>query len=530
MNLLLRWRRQVSACCTPVIVSLVAVCGACAHESTAPLQDAPLFDTLSVIPNPTRDLPGTWMAPFGVAGSDERWTLALSGAVVSGTGTWSGEACCSGTVSLTGLLSGDSVHLDLVYTQTAPDRSVPPRTAHIDGVIDRPIDLMGTVRDATGNTSPAHYVKSTAVSPAGAALHRLAWWNEGVTRSTRLVADIANVYALSADHIVSAVDKTSGKILWQTRLTASLPGLVGSGLGMVAGLLVVGDIDLVALDPQTGKEVWRFAPPAGSSPGFDTFGTDGTTIFANSTTGHVYAVDARTGAAKWTAHIVSDAAADVFSPRVAAGVVYVRFMRFNAANFVAGGGVAAIDENAGKVLWSATPHGDTTDKTVVLSFALSPAGALTVAGNDSLYAMDRQTGKSTASLPPETFSSAGLVAQPILDIPVIMTFGNAVVVAAQVGPQASLTALDATTLAPRWSSGFKWSRVGLLESDGGRLYAAASYAGELGVYDIGTGQLVWQLEASDLRPAGERIGAAPVFDDQYVYLGGDQGLYALRKN
>jgi outer membrane protein assembly factor BamB len=70
----------------------------------------------------------------------------------------------------------------------------------------------------------------------------------------------------------------------------------------------------------------------------------------------------------------------------------------------------------------------------------------------------------------------------------------------------------------------------LLESDGGRVYAAASYAGELGVYDIGTGQLVWQLEASDLRPAGERIGAAPVFDDQYVYMGGDQGLYALRKN
>ena len=470
------------------------------------------------------------MAPFGVAGSGEQWTLALSGAVVSGTGTWSGEACCSGTVSLTGLLSGDSVHLDLVYAQTAPDRGVPPQTAHIDGVIDRPIDLMGIVRDATGNTSPTHYVKSTAVSPAGAALHRLAWWNEAVTRSTRLVADIANVYALSADHIVSAVDKTSGRILWQTRLTTSFPGLVGSGLGIVAGLLVVGDIDLLALDPKTGKEVWHFTAPAGSTPGFDMFGTDGTTIFANSTTGHVYAIDARTGVAKWTAHVVSDAVADVFSPRIAAGVVYVRFMSFNAASFVSGGGVAAVDETSGKVLWSAFPHGAAAGTTMALSFALSPAGVLTMAGNDSLYAMDPRTGKSTASLPPDAFSLTGSVAPPIFDIPVIMTFGTAVVVAAQVGPQASLTALDATTLAPRWSSVFKWGAVGLLESDGGRVYAASSYAGELGVYDIGTGQLVWQLEASDLRPAGERIGAAPVFDDQYVYLGGDQGLYALRKN
>ena len=253
----------------------------------------------------------------------------------------SGEACCNGTVSVTGLLRGDSVHLDLVYTQTAPNRGVPPRTAHIDGEIDRPIDLVGIRRDATGNTSPADYVKSTAVSPAGAALHRLAWWNESVTRSTRLVADGANVYALSSDHIVSAVDKTSGKTLWQTRLTTSLPGLVGSGLGMVGGLLVVGDIDLVALDPQTGKEVWRFAAPVGSSSGFDTFGTDGTTIFANSTTGHVYAVDARTGAAKWTAQVTTDAVADVFSPRIANGVVYVGFMRFDAANFIAGGSVAA---------------------------------------------------------------------------------------------------------------------------------------------------------------------------------------------
>lgn len=522
--------RQCLSLWRGLVASLVAICGACAHEPTASLQSPQLFEPLDVTPNPTRDLPGTWMAPFTVAGSGERWTLALSDTVVSGTGTWSGEACCSGTVSVTGLLRGDSVHLALVYIQTVPDRGVPPRTAYVDGVVDRPIDLEGIMRDANGTTRPVRYVKSTAVSPAGAALHRLTWWNEGVTRSTRLAADAAKVYALSADHIVSAVDKTVGKTLWQTKLTASFPGVVGSGLGVVAGLVVVGDIDLVALDPQTGKQVWRFVPPVGSTPGFDMFGTDGTTIFANSTTGHVYAIDARTGAARWTAHVVSDSVADIFSPRIANGVVYVRFMRFDAASRVTGGGVSAIDQNSGKVIWSVTPHGDAADQTVALSFDLSPAGALSLASNDSLYVMDRQTGKLTASLPPETFSLTGSVAQPIFDIPVTMTFGNAVVVAAQVGPQVSLSALDATTLARRWSSPFKWSRVALLQSDGGRAYAIASYAGELGVYDMSTGQLAWQVEASDLRPAGERIGAAPVFDDQYVYLGGDQGLYALRKN
>src|SRR3954464_1986554 len=45
-----------------------------------------------------RDAAGTWAAPFSIPGSGEQWTLSLSGTQVTGSGTWSGEACCSGTV------------------------------------------------------------------------------------------------------------------------------------------------------------------------------------------------------------------------------------------------------------------------------------------------------------------------------------------------------------------------------------------------------------------------------------------------
>ncbi len=116
-------------------------------------------DATSPQPNPERDLPGTWTAPFVIAGSGESWTLSLSGTDITGTGTWSGEACCSGTVAVSGVLRGDSLHLDLLYVETSPTASRPPSSAHIDGVLDTPTDLVGITQSADGTTEPAHYVK-----------------------------------------------------------------------------------------------------------------------------------------------------------------------------------------------------------------------------------------------------------------------------------------------------------------------------------------------------------------------------------
>jgi outer membrane protein assembly factor BamB len=162
--------------------------------------------------------------------------------------------------------------------------------------------------------------------------------------------------------------------------------------------------------------------------------------------------------------------------------------------------------------------------------AVAPASVVAVAFDDSLHIVDRQTGQLTASIPPTTFSLTGSVAGTFPNLSVIMTFGNTVVVGAEGQAPVSLTALDAATLVPLWRAPFQDDDIGLLASDGRRAYAVAAVSGALGVYDLGTGQRVWQLGTADLRPAGERIGAAPVFDEQYVYLGGNQGLYALRKN
>jgi hypothetical protein len=116
-------------------------------------------DSTSPAPDVLRDLPGEWVAPFSIPGSGEGWTLSLSGNTITGDGTWRGEACCNGTVSITGELRGDSVHLDLVYRVSPPRTAPPPRMVHIDAVLDTPTDLIGTARGDDGATGPAHYIK-----------------------------------------------------------------------------------------------------------------------------------------------------------------------------------------------------------------------------------------------------------------------------------------------------------------------------------------------------------------------------------
>src|SRR5215472_3485122 len=77
----------------------------------------------SVIVN---DLNGSWTELDQVPGSSEHWTLSTQDTIVTGTGTWSGEACCGGTLTVSGYVMGDSVHLVVIHV-TDPKLSAGPR-------------------------------------------------------------------------------------------------------------------------------------------------------------------------------------------------------------------------------------------------------------------------------------------------------------------------------------------------------------------------------------------------------------------
>ena len=72
----------------------------------------------------------------------EDWTLSTSGTAISGTGTWLGEGCCSGTVSIAGSFDGNLVHVSVNLVTTA-GATLPPRHYRFDGVLVARDEMMG---------------------------------------------------------------------------------------------------------------------------------------------------------------------------------------------------------------------------------------------------------------------------------------------------------------------------------------------------------------------------------------------------
>ena len=81
-------------------------------------------------------------------------TLSVEDNAISGTGQWSGEACCAGTVAVTGTVEGNIVTLDQVFTATSGALPLPPFTQHFVGTLDGHDLLTGT---ATGGGQTAAF-------------------------------------------------------------------------------------------------------------------------------------------------------------------------------------------------------------------------------------------------------------------------------------------------------------------------------------------------------------------------------------
>jgi hypothetical protein len=90
------------------------------------------------------DLNGFWMRLGNVPGSSEHWTLSATDTVVAGTGSWTGEACCSGTLTIAGYVSRDSVHLFITHVVTAgASIARDPFQTQFNGTFESPTLLVG---------------------------------------------------------------------------------------------------------------------------------------------------------------------------------------------------------------------------------------------------------------------------------------------------------------------------------------------------------------------------------------------------
>ena len=210
------------------------------------------------------------------------------------------------------------------------------------------------------------------------------------------------VYVGSSDGALYAVNRTDGSQLWKFETE----GPVNSSPAHHAGIVYVGSVDgnFYAVDAATGRERWRFATKGErrfTAPGihgaiprtermpdpFDVFLSSpavvGNIVYFGSGDQHVYALDAATGALRWTF-----TTGDVVhaSPAVADGRVYIGSWDRN---------LYALDAMSGKEIWRYTTGNDTViyNQIGIASSAAVSNGIVLVGGRDGhFHAVDARTG------------------------------------------------------------------------------------------------------------------------------------------
>src|SRR5262249_37385875 len=112
--------------------------------------------------------------------------------------------------------------------------------------------------------------------------------------------------------------------------------------------VIVGDYNVVAFDKRDGALRWRFTPTDGYAPGMYLGGVAGDLIFAGSPAGRLYAIDRRSGHARWAHRVDAGAETTVFAPVADEEMVVAGYTTFAAPQT---GGVVALDAATGRLRW-----------------------------------------------------------------------------------------------------------------------------------------------------------------------------------
>jgi outer membrane protein assembly factor BamB len=258
-----------------------------------------------------------------------------------------------------------------------------------------------SAQDAMFRGGPEHFGVSSSAAPS---LTTVVWKykTNGRVISSPAVSD-GVLYVGSTDNSLYALSQADGSLKWKF----ATRGPILSSPAVAGGLVYFGSLDgnIYAVETATGKERWHFATKGErrfTAPGihgamprtermpdpFDVFMSSPTVaggmVFVGSGDQNVYALDAASGAVKWTF-----STGDVVhaSPAVANGVVYIGSWDRN---------LYAIDAASGKERWRYTTGNDTViyNQIGIASSAAVANGLVFVGGRDGkFHVVDAVTGK-----------------------------------------------------------------------------------------------------------------------------------------
>lgn len=284
-------------------------------------------------------------------------------------------------------------------------------------------------------------------------------------------------------------------------------------------VIVFGDWALYGFDAASGELRWRFDQPdaTGVGAGVYRFKTDGSLLYAGSTTGAVFAIDPATGTQVWRTDLLSGVDNEVRVMAVQAGRVYLT-VRYSGLRY--SGKACAVDAATGTIIWSyELPRDDgspnaTRDATLTLQG--QSASILLVSFDDGrIAALDATNGVALWIIPALGTENDDRR----------MTVSATTLVATSTVPD-MIVAYDLETGKERWRA---ISEQGSAQQGFGRVSSDANHAfvvftnGVVGAYDLQTGARRWLRRA----PVGFFVDA-PLIDGDTFFLGGYDAAYAMR--
>jgi outer membrane protein assembly factor BamB len=338
------------------------------------------------------------------------------------------------------------------------------------------------------------------------------------------------IYVGSDDGYLYSIDTTSHALRWKFKtggLVRSVPAIDGALVYVASD-----DGDVYAVKTADGSQAWKADignaanPRVLPDPGSITWDfhqsspvVSGGVVYVGSADKNVYALDAATGATKWTfkaAGIVRD------TPAVSGGVVYVGSWMDGMPYYST---LYALDAKTGTRKWAFMGAGDHPTPVVV-------DGTIYIGGRQAfLYAIDAQAGISKWM---QTFKMSWVESTCAYDA------GSLYVGSSALGLVQKFDAASGNILwqfAPRGE--YPWSSPAVA---GGTVFVGSASGGgtskDTGLWaiDAGTGRGLWwvAIGASSIDTSAARvtgIAAGPIVADGVVYVGSLDGkLYAVKGN
>ena len=211
--------------------------------------------------------------------------------------------------------------------------------------VKRSVSVLGTTLLLSCNTS----TDSPMIQPQA--------WEVSLTNAWGGIAvdDRRYYVGTSTNGEILAIYRAAHKIAWRSPTVAGSYRAPEANVVLGLSIVVIGDGLLFAYDKTTGALRWTYRPAVGIAPGLYGLASDGTTVYAGSLSGDLYAVDAETGAERWRAHVspvssppVSSASVGAFSPVLSGQLVLIGYKFFS--NPVRGG-IAAVNAQTGQLQW-----------------------------------------------------------------------------------------------------------------------------------------------------------------------------------